>query len=258
MKNLYLAAFLHTGVLAVAALNLLAQGPPPGPPPTARAAAPEDITGWWVSVITEDWRWRMQTPAAGDFSSIPVNPAGRKAAEAWNPDKDEALGEACRAYGAPGVMRLPTRLHITWQDDTTLKLETDEGTQTRLFHFGAKPPANTAASWQGYSVARWDISRPTNMGFMPPPTGGKPAGSLEATTTHLKPGYHRKNGIPYSADAVLTEYFTRTNEANGDSWLLLTAITEDPQYLNSDFLISSHFKREPDGTKWIPSTCSAR
>ena len=253
---------MRTKLLLTACLlgteTLIAQGPPPGPPPTARAAAPEDITGWWVSVITEDWRWRMMTPAKGDVTSIPVNAAGRKVADAWDPAKDEAAGDACKAYGAPGVMRLPTRLHITWQDENTLKVETDEGTQTRLFHFTGKPAANLAPSWQGYSAAEWDISRPTNMGFMAPPGGVKLPGSLKVVTTHLKPGYHRKNGVPYSGDAVLTEYFTRTNEANGDSWLLLTAITEDPQYLTSDFLISSHFKREADGAKWSPTACSAR
>jgi len=116
--------------------------PPAGPPPrlSARDTAPEDITGYWVSVVTEDWRWRMLTPAKGDITSIPLNPVGRKTAEAWDPAKDEAAGNQCKAYGAPGLMRLPTRLHITWQDDNTLKVETDEGTQTRLFHSAIETP----------------------------------------------------------------------------------------------------------------------
>src|ERR1700722_12679631 len=223
-----------------------------GPPATPKAAAPIDLTGYWVSIVTEDWRYRMMTPAKGDFPSIPLNPVGRKAAEAWDPAKDEAAGEQCKAYGAPGVMRLPTRLHITWQDDNTLKVETDEGTQTRLFHFTGKLPQGQATSWQGYSAAEWDVSHPTFMGFAPPPppAGGKLPGSLEVTTTNLRPGYLRKNGIPYGAGATLTEYFTRTNEANGDSWLLLTSIVQDPQYLATDFLTSDHYKREADGSKW--------
>ena len=157
--------------------------PPAGPPPrlSAKDAAPEDITGYWVSIVTEDWRWRMLTPAKGDITSVPLNPVGRKTAEAWDPAKDEAAGEQCKAYGAPGLMRLPTRLHITWQDDNTLKVETDEGTQTRLFHFAGKLPPGQAASWQGYSAAEWDVSHPTFMGFAPPPppAGGKLPGSLE-------------------------------------------------------------------------------
>ena len=250
------------GIAAILMASFAMAQPPAGPPPrpSAKDAAHEDITGYWVSVVTEDWRWRMLTPAKGDITSIPLNPVGRKTAEAWDPAKDEASGEQCKAYGAPGVMRLPTRLHITWQDDNTLKVETDEGTQTRLFHFTGKLPQGQAASWQGYSAADWDVSHPTFMGFAPPPppAGGKLPGSLKVSTTNLRPGYLRKNGIPYGAGATLTEYFTRTNETNGDSWLLLTSIVEDPQYLASDFLTSDHFKRETDGSKWNPTPCQAR
>src|SRR3984957_13921618 len=94
-----------------------------GPPATPKAAAPIDLTGYWVSIVTEDWRYRMMTPAKGDFPSIPLNPEGRKAAEAWDPAKDEAAGNQCKSYGAGGIMRVPGRLHITWQDDNTLKVE---------------------------------------------------------------------------------------------------------------------------------------
>lgn len=274
---------LFAAALALPAFLGAQAQPPPGPPPrlSAQATAPEDITGNWVSVITEDWRWRMQTPAKGDFTSVPLNAEGRKVTEAWDPARDEAAGNQCKAYGAPGLMRRPTRLRISWQDDNTLKVETDEGTQTRLFHFaaitpaaeapslevttptaGSRVPAKAAAgrapSLQGYSVADWDISRPSMMGFALPPPAGKQAGSLKVVTTNLLPGYLRKNGVPYGADTVLTEYFTRTYEPNGDSWLLLTSIIEDPQYLASDFLTSDHFKREPDASKWNPSPCTAR
>jgi hypothetical protein len=235
--------------------------PPPVPPRPASAkdAAPEDITGYWVSIVTEDWRWRMLTPAKGDYTSLPLNPEGRKAADTWDPAKDAAAGNQCKAYGAAGLMRLPTRLHVTWQDNNTLKVETDEGTQTRLFHFGIRPPQGPAPSLQGYSAAEWDISRPTNMGFQPPPAAaGKLPGSLKVVTTSLRPGYLRKNGVPYSGNAVLTEYFTRTNEPNGDSWLILTSIVQDPQYLTSELLTSTHYKREADGAKWSPSACEAK
>jgi len=109
-----------------------------GAPPPPRAAAPVDLTGNWVSLVSEDWRFRMFTPPKGDFTGVPLNPEGRTAAQAWDPEKDTAAGEQCRAYGAGGVMRLPGRIRITWVDDTTLKVETDAGTQTRLFRFG--PP----------------------------------------------------------------------------------------------------------------------
>jgi hypothetical protein len=235
--------------------------------PTAKEGAPEDITGWWVSVITEDWRWRMLTPAKGDFTGVPLNPEGKKATEAWDPSKDDATGEQCRAYGAPGLMRLPTRLHITWADDNTIKIETDEGTQTRFLRFGPKPDRASAPSLQGYSAASWDISIPpvplsaqprTRAGFIVPQEATRAPGSLKAVTTNLKSGYLRKNGVPYSANVLLTEYFTRTNEPNGESWLLLTAIVNDPKYLLTEFITSTHYKREQDGSKWNPNPCSTR
>src|SRR5438874_302857 len=123
--------------------TLYAQGRgrgPAGPPPTPKAAAPIDLAGYWVSIVTEDWRWRMVTPPKGDYASVPLNAEGRKVADAWNAAKDEAAGEQCKAYGAPGLIRLPERLHIFWDNDATLHMDTDAGTQTRIFHFGPPPP----------------------------------------------------------------------------------------------------------------------
>src|SRR5215510_13868994 len=122
--------------IALVPRSLDAQRGFPGTPPSPRAGAPIDLAGYWVSLVTEDWRFRVATPAKGDYTSVPLNPAGRKVADAWDPAKDEAGGEACRGYGVGGVMRLPGRLRIGWQDDRTLKLETDTGTQTRLLAFG--------------------------------------------------------------------------------------------------------------------------
>jgi hypothetical protein len=128
-----------------------------GPPATPRAGAPIDLTGQWVAVVSEDWRWRMITPPKGDIVSIPLNLQGQHAAEAWNPARDESAGEQCKAYGAPGLMRGPIRMRIAWLDDSTLKLETDYGIQTRLFRFdsgAAEPPAR---SWQGATTAQWIV-----------------------------------------------------------------------------------------------------
>jgi len=78
------------------------------------------MTGYWVSIVAEDWRWRM-FPNKGDYGGVPLNAEARKIADAWDPAKDEAAGEQCKAYGAPNIMRIPGRLHITWQDDQTLR-----------------------------------------------------------------------------------------------------------------------------------------
>jgi hypothetical protein len=223
------------------------------PPTTPRATAPFDPTGYWVAIISEDWRWRMITPARGDFPSIPMSRQGQRVAEAWDPAKDEAAGEQCRAYGAPGLMRAPTRFHVTWQDDNTLQLESDYGKQVRLFRFGAgTPAAQGAKGWQGVSTAEWIV------GGGGSGRGGVRHGSMKSVTTQLRPGYLRKNGVPYSASTVFTEYWDLHTEANGDQYLVDTNIVDDPVYLQAPWVTAIHFKKERDGGKWDPSPCDAR
>ena len=235
------------------------RGGSPQPPPTARAAAPIDMTGNWVSVVTEDWRWRMVTPLKGDAASIPINAAARKIVDVWDPSKDEAASLQCKAYGAPGIMRIPGRLRISWQDDNTLKIDTDAGTQTRLFRFGAPPVQEARPSWQGYSAAKWDAggsSGGLNLGL-----GTRQAArsrSLEVVTTALRSGYLRKNGVPYSERATLTEYYDRFTEPTGEDWMTVTTVVTDPVYLYIPFVTTTDFKKEPDGSRWNPSPCSAR
>jgi hypothetical protein len=245
-----------------AATSLLAQargGGSPQPPATPRAAAPIDITGYWVSVVTADWRFRMMTPPKGDYTSVPLNAEGRRVADTWDPARDEAAGEQCRAYGAPGLMRIPGRLHITWQDDQTLKIETDAGTQTRLLRFGPSP--NQGGDWQGVSAAEWEFLRGsvvTTDGARNVNNFDRRYGSLKVVTTKFKPGYLRRNGVPYSANAVLTEYFDRLVEPNGDSYLMITSTVEDPTYLNQPLMLSTPFKKQADATGWAPAACSSR
>ena len=240
-------------LVMTAATQLAAQG---------RAAAPVDLTGVWVPLITEDWRFRMVTPPKGDVASVPVNEAGRKAAESWDPARDIAAGEQCKAYGAAGLMRLPLRVRISWQDDTTLKLETDNGQQTRLFRFAESTPR--APDWQGHSVARWETMA-EGQGIAPGGggggggggrAGGPPlSGGLRVVTTNMRPGYLRRNGVPYSANARLTEYIDTFREPNGDTYMIVSTTVEDPTYLNQPFITSTHFRKEPDASKWNPRPC---
>ncbi len=221
---------------------------------TAKEAAPVDLTGYWVSIVTEDWRFRMMTPAKGDYPSIPLNAEGRKVANAWDPAKDEAAGEQCKAYGPGNIMRMPGRIHITWQDDNTLKVETDNGEQTRLFHFGGSQAAGGAPTAQGFSAAQWQFAG--GRGAQGPEAQG---GSLKVVTTRMRPGYLQKNGVPYSGNATVTEYFDAlSKEANGDQWLIVTTLIEDPQYLARPFQRSTHFKRQADAAGWDPEPCTAQ
>jgi hypothetical protein len=256
-RRIAIAAALAVHLVTPAGMQAQGRGAapatPPTAPPTPRAMAPIDLTGYWVAVISEDWRWRMVTPARGDYASIPLNVAGKNLADAWDPAKDEGAGEQCRSYGAPGLMRGPTRLHITWLDDTTLKLETDYGMQTRLLQFRAPRTGATAApSLQGVTAAQW-VMAGGGRG-----RGGPPRGSLKSITTRLRPGYLRKNGVPYSANTVFTEYWDVVPGPNGSQWLVVTNTVEDPANLQIPWVTSVHFKKEPDGAKWDPTPCSAR
>jgi hypothetical protein len=188
----------------------------------------------------------MMTPPPGDYASVPLSPAGRQAADAWNREADAAQGNECRPYGAGGIMRVPGRLHISWEDDDTLRVDTDAGSQSRLFHFGDVTPAS-APTWQGNSAAEWEM---VGAARGSPPTGG----SLKVVTTGMKMGYVRWNGVPYSENAVITEYFDR-HDAFGQQWFTVTTVIEDPQYFNQPFIVSSHFRKEPNDAKWNPTPC---
>ena len=219
-----------------------------GPPPTPRATAPSDFSGYWVSVITEDWKLRMVTPKKGVYDTLTLNAEGRRVGETFDPARDEAAGEQCRAYGAANIMRLPGRLRVSWQDDTTMKIETDAGTQTRLLRFGAGAPSGEP-SWQGWSAAEW-----VNAGRR----GDVRVGTLKVVTTNLRPGYLRKNGAPYSDKTKVTEYFDLNTAPNGDRWLTVTTKVEDPVYFTRALLTSSDFKHLATADGWSPSPCSAR
>ncbi len=227
-----------------------------GPPPTPRAQAPVDITGYWVSIVNEDWRYRVTVPPKGDFAGVPLNGAGRQAAMAWDPAKDDASGDACKAYGAGGVMRMPGRLHITWTGDDTIMIETEAGAQVRTIAF--RGAGGTAGGWQGMSTASWDRgdTEMSRGGFFP--GAAIRGGSLKVVTTRMKPGYVRRNGAPYSADAVLTEYFDRFDVPGGDSLLVVSSELVDPTYLATPLWTSSHFRKQADASGWNPRPCSVR
>ena len=238
-------------LLALGAVAALAQ-PPVAAPKPPRTAAPIDIAGYWVSLVTEDWRFRMVTPPKGDYPGMPMNAAGKKIADSWDPAADTAAGEACRNYGAGAIMRQPGRLHITWQDDTTLKVEADAGTQTRLFKFGAPIATTGEPTWQGQSTATWEFQQGGGRGV------ANRRGNLKVVTTRVKMGYIHKNGVPYSANATVTEYIDLFQETDGNQYLLVKTIVNDPTYLTQEVITSSNFKKQSDDKGWKPGACEAQ
>jgi len=231
-----------------------------GPPPTGRVGAPVDLTGTWVSVVTEDWQWRMRTPNKGDSTSVPLNAEGNRVMNTWDPSMDGR----CEAYGVAGVMRMPLRLKISWQDDLTLKIESDAGQQTRLLQFakpGAPPVsgASSARTLQGTSVAEWQRGGGAFDAFLERGAGAAPPrwGALKVTTTNVLPGWLRRNGVPYSQNAQITEYFSKVTHPQAGEWFVVTTVIDDPTYLAQQFVTSSNFKKETNDSKWSPTPCKA-
>jgi hypothetical protein len=246
----------------------------------AQRFAPVDLTGTWVSVVTEDWAVRMIPPPKGDFESLPLTRAAQDAANAFDPAQAETAGRACEAYGAPALLRIPGRVRISWQDADTLKLEADAGQQTRLLHFNAARPTAEPPSRQGVSSAEWQYAN----GFSPlraaaatsegaraggaagrggggrgrgaatAPSGGR----LKVITDHLAAGLLRKNGVPYSAATTVTEYYNLLTEPSGTQWFVVTTIVHDPANLVVDYITSTNFRKEPDDAKFKPQPCTLR
>jgi hypothetical protein len=272
--------FAAAWLAAIGTQHVATAQPRGGTPLPPRTAAPVDLTGYWVSVVSEDWRHRMATPRKGDFESLPLNAEGRRVANEWDLAADNAAGLQCKAFGVGGLMRQPGRLHVTWADDDTLKIDFDAGTQTRLLEFAAtaRPPAGEP-TWQGFSRAEWQRPPGGNQGPVraqignsagpiapggggrgqrggPPPSSSlTEGGALKVVTTGFRSGYLRKNGVPYSEDETITEYFHRLPDTGSGDWLHVLTIVEDPRYLNDAFLTSTHFKREGNGSKWNPTEC---
>jgi hypothetical protein len=249
------AAFLGMTVLATSAVAQRG-GPPPGPPPSPRDAAPinlDRLEGQWVAIVNEDWLWRMRVAEKGDFTSIPYNDRAREVGQAW----DESMIGSCLAYGAAGIMRQPQRLRIEWESDSVVRLETDYGQQTRRFIFNEPAPENTPSSLQGYSMASWEYDAAPPVGFagFSRSAADLQHGSMKIETSHLTAAWLRSNGAPVSANATVTEYVDVFADPNGNDWVVFTTIVHDPEYLNTDFITSSHYRRDNDRSAWDPRPC---
>jgi hypothetical protein len=222
----------------------------------ARGAAPVDLSGYWVSIVTEDWIERMSpdSPPSG------VGRGGRGQFDGGGPPAgtppaaaSTAKPDPCRAYGAAGSLRVPGRLNITWADDNTLKIDLDAGTQTRLLRF-TPAPAPAQRTLQGHSIATWDTGARGGRGGGrggPAPAAGPTWGSLRVVTTNMTGGYLLSSRAAYSENAVLTEHFTRHSDFGVD-YFTVTAVVEDGPLTR---VSSSTFKKEPNGSKFAPTGC---
>jgi hypothetical protein len=276
--------YVALAMLTLVLVGAVAEAQPPGqgggrgrggrgggaPAPQGRTGAPVDLTGTWVSVVTEDWMWRMRTANKGDATSVPLNAEGNRVMNTWEPSMDGR----CEAYGVGGLMRMPLRVKISWQDDMTLKIESDAGQQTRLLRFaspgaaptpvsaGAASPSVSAAgskTLQGTSAAEWRRGGGAFDAFLERGAGpGQPRwGALRVVTSNVLPGWLRRNGVPYSQNATITEYYTRFSHPEAGDWFVVTTVVDDPTYLAQQFVTSSNFKKEANDSKWNPTPCKS-
>ena len=228
----------------------------------------------------------MVTPPNGaTWPSVPVNAEGARWRPAWNLAADNAAGNQCKAFGVGGIMRQPGRIRISWQDDSTLKMEFDAGTQTRLLHFdrAAQPPARRR---HGRASPR-RVGRPgrrSRPGEAPRGSGRRrrrAAGAGRRRRRACAAARRRDGGVdqrggdikvvddelprratcgrtacPYSEQATITEYFHRLpTHPNGDSWLNVVTIVEDPRYLTQPFYTSTNFRLEANDSLFNPTPC---
>lgn len=249
------AALVLVSTLAITLPTVPARAQFGGAPPAAGPAqdvAPIDLTGQWVSIVTEDWRFRMVTPPKNDYPGLPLNAVARAVADTWDPEQDRAQGLECKSYGAGAIMRVPGRLRISWDGESTLEIQTDAGRQTRVLHFDdTAPDFEGERSWQGISEAEWILHQPD---FRSPPVNG----TLKVVTTGLRAGYLRKNGVPYSENAVLTEYFDLLVQHDGTEWLQVLSVLDDSEYFTTPVITSSNFRREDDRSSWDPKPCTVQ
>lgn len=268
MRRGALAGVLLFGSTALWAQQAGAPGnrPGAGAPMSAQDQAPYDPTGYWVSLITQNWRFRMVAKGPGDYIGAPLNPEAKKLADAWTPADAAAAAKNCEAYGGAIIMWLPERVHISWQDANNLRVETDAGMQTRVLHFVSAPegararaaaPSDMQPSRQGYSVARWVMAAGAGQRGARPAAGMPRYGSMQVTTDHMLPGLLAKNGIPYDGDTKKTEWWDLRKESTGEQWLSISTTVVDPHYLTRPYIYDPVFQKEADGSKWDPSPCSA-
>ena len=195
----------------------------------------------------------MITAPPGDFPGLPLSPAGRAIAMAWDPKTDGS----CKAFGAAALMRIPTRVRISWADDATLKIETDNGQQTRLLH---SVPAARRVRHRCRA-----IPRPIGSGRCHPTIR---SGSTSQAALPRRPAARCGSSRPISAAAGCAatvcptarrppspQFFDRFPVPDGSEWFVVTTQVVDPEYLLGRLVTSSHFRREPDASKWAPKPC---
>ena len=183
-----------------------------------------DIVGFWDALMHEEYRIRLYGPEPGEIDGLPLNDKGREAALNFDPNEYYKPENQCRNHGGAYVMRGPWAKHFHYEDDDTLAIRIELEAQTRRIYLDGRPPPSDEHTGLGHSVGEWND------------------GVLTVTTTHMTPYYHRRNGVPYSENAVMHETFV----LHDDGYMTLITKVDDPEFLSEPIVRSVSFKNLPD------------
>jgi hypothetical protein len=206
-------------------------------PSTARAQA--DLTGSWAPRYHEDFFERLPGPELANFLGLPVNEAARQWALSWDPSRLTLEEHQCQVHVAPYIYRGPLQLRIWEEKDPKTQellaiknyISTYEQTRTIWMDGRPHPPEYAAHTWEGFSTGTWE-------GDM-----------LTVTTTHIKQGWIRRNGLPESDRATLTEHFVRHG-----NYLTHISVVTDPVYLTEPLVRTQNFvlhERQLPPQAWV-------
>ena len=193
---------------------------------SAPAFAQVDFTGEWAPRFYEDQPERVAGPELGDYLGLPITDAARMRADTWNAAIQTLPEWQCRPHSADYIWRGPSNLHI-WKevDPVTREITAFHAEWLRsvdnVYYLDGRPhpSPNAAHTWAGFATAKWE----GNM--------------LTVTVTHLKEGYVRRNGVPRSDLATVTEHWIRHG-----NWLTVVTIVNDPVYLSEPFIRSTDYE----------------
>jgi glyoxylase-like metal-dependent hydrolase (beta-lactamase superfamily II) len=196
----------------------------------ASADAQVDLSGNWNSVRHEDLPDRGPGVGLGDYSGLPINDAARLWAESWDASRLTLPEHQCRVHTVAYIYRGPLNLRIWEEKDPKTQeviaikhyISTYEQTRTIWMDGRPHPPEHAPHTWMGFSTGRWDGDR------------------LIVETTHIKQGWHRRNGVPQSDRTTLTEHYIR----HGNTFTHI-AVIRDPVYLSEPLVKSQHFELNP-------------
>jgi hypothetical protein len=195
------------------------------------APAQSVLNGDWAGVFHEDQPERIPGPELGDFLGLPINESARRFAETWDASRLTLPEHQCRAHAVPYINRGPVLIRISeekdplTQDTVAIKLFMSTYAQARTIYLDRRPhpPAVAPHTWMGFSTGEW-------LGQV-----------LKVTTTHIKQGWHRRNGVPQSARTTLTEFFYRHGNV-----LTHVTYTEDPVYLTEPLVKTTTHRLNPN------------